>query len=66
MISLLLRQADTQQKPLSVLLNTVVGEAKFKFDKSGVIVRVVDPAHVAMVNAEVPKEAFELEPSCIY
>ncbi len=45
-------------RELAELLNTVVGEAKFKFDKSGVIVRVVDPAHVAMVNAEVPKEAF--------
>jgi proliferating cell nuclear antigen len=45
-------------RELADLLNTVVGEAKFKFDKAGMLVRVVDPAHVAMINAEVPREAF--------
>ncbi len=45
-------------KELADLLNTVVGEAKFKFDKSSMSVRVIDPAHVAMISAEVPKESF--------
>lgn len=40
------------------LLNTVVSEAKFKLDSSGMQVKAVDPAHVAMVTLDIPKEAF--------
>ncbi|MCL5665840.1 MAG: hypothetical protein M1315_03265, partial [Candidatus Thermoplasmatota archaeon] len=40
------------------LLNTVVTEAKFKLDSSGVQVKAVDPAHVAMITLDIPKESF--------
>ncbi|MCL4331566.1 MAG: DNA polymerase sliding clamp [Candidatus Thermoplasmatota archaeon] len=45
-------------KEIADLLNTVVTEAKFKIDQTGISVKVVDPAHVAMVSIDVPKEAF--------
>lgn len=45
-------------KEIADLLNTVVTEAKFKIDASGISVKVVDPAHVAMVCLDIPKETF--------
>ena len=45
-------------KEIADLLNTVVTEAKFKMEPSGISVKVVDPAHVAMVCIDIPKETF--------
>ena len=45
-------------KEVADLLNTVVTEAKFKLDQSGLSVKAVDPAHVAMISIDVPKESF--------
>ncbi len=45
-------------KEIIDLLGTVVTEAKFVFEQNGLRVKAVDPAHVAMVNLEVPREAF--------
>lgn len=45
-------------RELADLINTVVTEAKFKLDKSGMYVRAVDPAHVAMITIDMPKETF--------
>lgn len=45
-------------KEILDLLNTVVTEVKFKMDQTGLQVKAVDPAHVAMVSVEVPKESF--------
>lgn len=45
-------------KEILDLLNTVVTEVKFKLDQTGLQVKAVDPAHVAMVSIDVPKESF--------
>lgn len=45
-------------KEVADLLNTVVTEAKFKLDNNGISVKAVDPAHVAMISIDVPKEIF--------
>ena len=45
-------------KEIADLLNTVVTEAKFKIDTNGVSVKAVDPAHVAMMSIDIPKEVF--------
>ncbi len=45
-------------KEIADLLNTVVTEAKFKIDSSGISVIAVDPAHVAMISINVPKDVF--------
>ncbi|MCL4420402.1 MAG: DNA polymerase sliding clamp [Candidatus Thermoplasmatota archaeon] len=45
-------------KEIADLLNTVVNEAKFKLDANGLSVKAVDPAHVAMISIDVPKEVF--------
>ncbi|HLH86476.1 MAG TPA: DNA polymerase sliding clamp [Thermoplasmataceae archaeon] len=45
-------------REIADLLNTVVTEAKFKLEKNGLSVKAVDPAHVAMVCIDVPREAF--------
>ncbi len=45
-------------KEIADLLNTVVTEAKFKVESGLISVKVVDPAHVAMVCLDIPKEAF--------
>ncbi|MCD6170858.1 MAG: proliferating cell nuclear antigen (pcna) [Thermoplasmata archaeon] len=37
----------------------LVDEAKFKFDKDGVYGRMVDPAHVGMIDFKLNKEAFD-------
>lgn len=45
-------------KEITDLLSTIVSEAKFRVDENGMSVTAVDPAHVAMIMLEVPKEAF--------
>ncbi len=45
-------------KDIVDMLGTVVTEAKFKIDMSEISVNAVDPAHVAMVSLEVPKNIF--------
>ncbi|MCL4336820.1 MAG: DNA polymerase sliding clamp [Candidatus Thermoplasmatota archaeon] len=45
-------------KEIADLLNTVVTEAKFKIDAGGISVIAVDPAHVAMISINVPKDVF--------
>ncbi|MEM0139947.1 MAG: DNA polymerase sliding clamp [Ferroplasma sp.] len=40
------------------MLGTVVTEAKFKITSTGISVNAVDPAHVAMVSLEIPRDAF--------
>jgi|Deesub1362A_J573_1020465.scaffolds.fasta_scaffold00348_24 proliferating cell nuclear antigen len=40
-------------------LHILVEEARFRFDEEGMHVRAVDPANVAMVIANVPKDSFE-------
>lgn len=45
-------------KEVADLLNTVVTEAKFKLDNNGISVKAVDPAHVAMISIDLPKEIF--------
>ncbi|MEM0155989.1 MAG: DNA polymerase sliding clamp [Thermoplasmataceae archaeon] len=47
-------------KEVADLLNTIVSEAKFSFKKDGVIIKAVDPAHVAMVSLEIPTDVFEM------
>lgn len=46
-------------KEIADLLNTIVSEAKFSFKKDGVIIKAVDPAHVAMVSLEIPPGTFD-------
>jgi len=41
------------------VVSTLVDEAKFNVTPDGFSLKAVDPAHVAMVNLEVEKEAFE-------
>ncbi len=45
-------------KEITDLLSAIVTEAKFRIDDAGFSVTAVDPAHVAMVSLNVPKEAF--------
>ncbi|WMT51980.1 MAG: DNA polymerase sliding clamp [Ferroplasma sp.] len=45
-------------KDVVEMLNTVVTESKFKITPSGITVNAVDPAHVAMVSLEIPKNVF--------
>ncbi|MHB8361739.1 MAG: DNA polymerase sliding clamp [Thermoplasmataceae archaeon] len=40
------------------LLNTIVSEAKLKLDLTGLNVKAVDSAHVAMIDIHLPREAF--------
>lgn len=46
-------------KTLVEILNIVVEEAQFKFDEEELVVRVVDPSHVAMVTMKLDAAAFE-------
>ncbi len=45
-------------KEITDLLLTLVTEAKFEFTKKGFSVKCVDPAHVAMIVLDLPKDAF--------
>jgi len=51
-------KADTL-KELVTIVSTLVDEAKFMITTDGISLRAVDPAHVAMVNLKLNKEAFE-------
>ncbi|HUW42639.1 MAG TPA: proliferating cell nuclear antigen (pcna), partial [Thermoplasmata archaeon] len=51
-------KADTL-KELVTIVSTLVDEAKFMITADGISLRAVDPAHVAMVNLKLNKEAFE-------
>lgn len=42
-----------------VAVSTLVDEATFKLDQNGIRLRAMDPSHVAMVDFEVPKNAFQ-------
>ncbi len=46
-------------KNLMVAVSTLVDEATFKLDQNGIRLRAMDPSHVAMVDFEVPKNAFQ-------
>jgi proliferating cell nuclear antigen len=48
-----------QWKNLMVAVSTLVDEATFKLDQNGIRLRAMDPSHVAMVDFEVPKNAFQ-------
>ncbi|UCD73248.1 MAG: proliferating cell nuclear antigen (pcna) [Candidatus Bathyarchaeota archaeon] len=48
-----------QWKNLMVAVSTLVDEATFKLDQNGIRLRAMDPSHVAMVDFEVPKDAFQ-------
>jgi len=51
-------KADTL-KELVAIVSTLVDEAKFSITPDGIQLRAVDPAHVAMVDLKLNKEAFE-------
>ncbi|MDH4123201.1 MAG: proliferating cell nuclear antigen (pcna) [Thermoplasmata archaeon] len=51
-------KADTL-KELVTIVSTLVDEAKFTIDKEGISLRAVDPAHVAMVDLKLSKDAFD-------
>jgi len=51
-------KADTL-KELVTIVSTLVDEAKFSITADGIQLRAVDPAHVAMVELKLNKEAFE-------
>jgi len=51
-------KADTL-KELVTIVSTLVDEAKFSIDSDGISLRAVDPAHVAMVDLKLSKDAFE-------
>jgi proliferating cell nuclear antigen len=51
-------KADTL-KELVTIVSTLVDEAKFMITADGISLRAVDPAHVAMVDLKLNKEAFE-------
>lgn len=46
-------------KEVVEVLATLVDEAKFNIDKTGINVKAVDPSHVAMVDLMLEKKAFE-------
>ena len=51
-------KADTL-KEIVTIVSTLVDEAKFSITPNGIRLRAVDPAHVAMVDLKLNKEAFE-------
>ncbi len=55
-----LRISVKNLKEIADLLNTIVSEAKLTFKKDGVVIKAVDPAHVAMVSLEIPSGSFEV------
>jgi proliferating cell nuclear antigen len=46
-------------KEVVEVVSTLVDEAKFSIDKKGLSVKVVDPAHVAMIDLSLSKGGFE-------
>ncbi len=51
-------RADTLKEVVNVI-STLVDEAKFTVNAEGLTIRAVDPAHIAMVDLKLGKEAFE-------
>ncbi|OGS44215.1 MAG: proliferating cell nuclear antigen (pcna) [Euryarchaeota archaeon RBG_13_57_23] len=51
-------RADTLKEVVNVI-STLVDEAKFTLNAEGLTIRAVDPAHIAMVDLKLGKEAFE-------
>lgn len=51
-------KSDTLKRVVEVI-STLVDEAKFSISDEGISVKAVDPAHVAMVNLKLGKDAFE-------
>ena len=45
-------------KEVVEIIQTIVDEVKFNFSKEGLSLKAVDPAHVAMVEMELKKDAF--------
>ena len=41
------------------VVSTLVDEAKFSINKKGISIKVVDPAHVAMIDLSLSKGGFE-------
>ena len=41
------------------ILSTLVEEARFNFEDDKLVIRIVDPSHVAMIQMEVDSSAFE-------
>jgi proliferating cell nuclear antigen len=46
-------------KQIVYVISTLVDEAKFNVDADGISLKAVDPAHVAMVEMSIGKQAFE-------
>lgn len=46
-------------KELVEIISTLVDEAKFSIEKTGITIKAVDPAHVAMVELTISKGGFE-------
>ena len=46
-------------KQIVDVISTLVDEAKFNVDADGISLKAVDPAHVAMVEMSLGKQAFE-------
>ena len=51
-------RSDTLKGVVDVV-STLIDEAKFKIGENGIQLKAVDPAHVAMVDLNLSKEAFE-------
>jgi proliferating cell nuclear antigen len=51
-------RADILKEVVNVV-STLVDEAKFSINAEGLVLRAVDPAHIAMVDLSLGKEAFE-------
>jgi proliferating cell nuclear antigen len=51
-------RADTLKEVVNVI-STLVDEAKFTVNADGLTIRAVDPAHIAMVDLTLGKDAFE-------
>ena len=51
-------RADVLKEVVNVV-STLVDEAKFIVSSDGLMIRAVDPAHIAMVDLKLSKEAFE-------
>jgi proliferating cell nuclear antigen len=47
-------------KEIVDIVSTLLDDVMFRFDKDGLIIEVVDPAHVAMVVVRLPKERFQV------
>ena len=51
-------RSDTLKGVVDVV-STLIDEAKFKIGENSIVLKAVDPAHVAMIDLTLGKEAFE-------